>query len=213
MADWPVEKQQALFMTTNAKGRTLWDDCTGNLARLVAQDIFKQVCPKKEVVSVSVEPQKSVVPVEPVKPKEEKKEIQRQIIRIPVFESHMAKIANNSKLVQEVEETITALSKMSKAEISAELKEGWKTGGGVDRTPCVVKNIRGNNYRLGYLLQGDIDRGTGQIAFLFFLTHAQYNIFLNKQAEQTVKMAFAMMNEAKPKPVGPVGPWGGNDGR
>ena len=125
----------------------------------------------------------------------------------------MAKIANNAKLRQEVEDIIIDLSRMSKAEISAELREGWKHHGNLDRAPCAVKDIRGNNYRLGYLLRGDVEQGTGQIAFLFFLTHAQYNIFLNKQADQAVKMAFAMMNETKTQPMGPTGPWGGNDGR
>lgn len=225
LSDLPISRQQAFFMTTDSKGHTLLAECTGSLARLVPQEVFKQVYQKQTVPET-----KEVLLVDPAvskesteAPKRPKKVVQRQIIRIPVFESHMEQIANNTKLVQEVEETIATLSRMSKAEMFTEMRGGWKHHGCLDKEPCVVKDIRGKNYRLGYLLQGDVEQGTGQIAFLFFLTHAQYNSFLNRQADQAIRTAKAMMEAQKPTPKtanpntpilsGPAGPAGGNDGR
>ena len=203
-------------MQTDSKGRTLLADCVGSLGRLVPQEVFKQAY-QRELIPETTETVKEVS-VETSQSQTPKKKVQRQIIRIPVFQSHMLQIANNTKLVQEVEEAITALSQMDKTEIWAELREGWKHFGNLNKAPCAVKNIRGNNYRLGYLVQGDVDKGTGQIAFLFFLTHSQYDIFLNRQADQAVRTANAMMEAQKPTPntptlSGPTGPNGGNDGR
>ncbi|MDY6408159.1 MAG: hypothetical protein SPL08_05630, partial [Pseudomonadota bacterium] len=207
MADFPLSRQQELFMEANSDGRTLLDDCGGSLARLVSQVVFQQVYQKEaDPISPVSTP---VVPSEKPQSTPVANRPMRQIIRIPVFDSHMARIANNSKLVKEVEEAMQTLAKMSKAEIFAEMRGGLRHHGSLDKAPCVVKGIRGNNYRLGYLLQGDIDQGTGQIAFLFFLTHAQYNIFLNKQADQAIRVAKAIMAT----PTGPTGPLGGRDGR
>ena len=216
MADWPIEKKQALFMQVDLTGRTLLADCIGSLARLVPQEVFKQAYQRDFVPDFGGTIKDE--PVETEQAKTPKKKVQRQIIRIPAFESHMDRYLTNPKLLREVEEMITTLSQMDKAEMQAELREDWKTGGGIDRNPCAVKDIRGNNYRLGYLPRGDVDKGTGQIAFLFFLTHAQYDIFLNRQGDQAVRTAIAMMDAQKPVPntptlTGPTGPGGGNDGR
>ncbi|MBR6412167.1 MAG: hypothetical protein IKS41_03280 [Alphaproteobacteria bacterium] len=210
MADWPNAKQQDLFMTADASGRTLWDECTGNLARLVAQDVFKR--PYQKPPEPVEQPSQEQDATETPSKETQKKTVQRQIIRLPAFEGHMAKIANNTKLVQEVEEAILALSRMTKAEMSAELRIGWKHYGNLDKTPCAVKDIRGNNYRLGYLPDGNVDQGTGQIAILFFLTHAQYDIFLNKQADQAVRTARTMLRVARQSFITPpTGPAGGNE--
>ena len=123
----------------------------------------------------------------------------------------MARIATNTKLVQEVEDTIITLSKMNKAEIAMEIRGGLKHHGTLGNARCIVKDIRGNNYRLGYILSGDTDLGTGQIAVLFFLTHAQYDIFLNKQADQAVRTARAMMTIARQPLTVPTDPAGGNE--
>jgi len=211
MADWPIPRQQELFMTTDSNGRTLLDECTGNLARLVSQEVFKQ--PYQKPPEPVIEQEKEVVTAEVTPVKAKKKTIPRQIIRLPAFEGHMARIAKNTRLVQEVEDAIITLSRMNKAEMAAELREGWKHHGSLDKAPCAVKDIRGNNYRLGYLPRGDTEQGTGQIAILFFLTHAQYNIFLNRQADQAVKVAYAMMDAARLGAAGPSGPAGGNEGR
>ena len=79
----------------------------------------------------------------------------------------------------------------------------------MEKAPCAVKDIRGNSYRLGYLVRGDADKNQGKVTFLFFWTHGQYNTLLNKQGQQLVKQACTLMDNGTP----PIPQNSGNGGR
>ena len=103
------------------------------------------------------------------------------------------------------------LATMAGERIHMELREGWKNSTKLAENPCAVRDIRGNNYRLGYLVQGNADKNQGKIVFLFFWTHEEYNDKLWNNTKALVKRGEAMMNASTPPPIVP--PIVGNSGR
>ena len=222
LSDLPLEQQRLLFSTPNSDGKTVLDVCPDNFKRMVEENIFDRTYVKPNTEQQTEEERKqdiqkaSTVPT--VDKNTEKARYPRKIVRLPSFDRDMEDIKTNPELQAEVEREIKELSTMSGARIQAELRKGWKNHGTLEKIPCAVKGIRGDNYRLGYIVRGNADKNKGKIAFLFFWTHTQYNTLLNKQGQQLVKSALLLMKQIPDEPTvppvtQPIRPNIGNAGR
>ena len=221
LSDLPIEQQRLLLTTKNELGRSPLDECTGSFLHIVNETIFnkayqkeageKIVRPKALEKQKSLEEQKST---EETSQKSDKALFPRKIIQLPAFENDLDRFkVVNPELYQEVQEAMEDLATMSRERIQKELREGWKTGQKLYKTPCVVRDIRGYDYRLGYRVFGDADKNQGKIAFLFFWTHEEYNKKLNTDNTcALVKQAIELVKNDVP-PTNPLPGNPGNGGR
>lgn len=196
IANMSLSEQQRLLKTPDINGKCPLDFCSDNFLRMVSEKVFqhqyvkKEISPPKEEVSIPVKQEKiSQQPTSTGKAK-----YPRRIFKLPYFEKCLERQQTVPGLSQDVEQVMEDLSTMSGLRIQAELREGWKKNGSLEK--LVVKDIRGNDYRLGYSVQGNADKNQGKIAFLFLWTHAQYNSLLNKQGRQLVNQATSLMDSA-----------------
>ena len=214
ISDLPLEKQKELFLQKNTQGKSALDECSGNFLRMVQENIFNQIYQKKEIQTEEAE-KKTIIEKKdiPSVKIQDKALFPRKIFRLPAFEKELEEYkVTNPDLYQEVQDAMEDLATMSKERMHIELKEGLKNRMKLSKSPCVVKDIRGNNYRLGYRVCGDADKNQGKIAFLFFWTHQEYDNKLWDKTEYLVKQALHLMNASSPNlPPIPVNP--GNSGR
>ena len=219
ISDLPIEKQRALFLEKNSQGKSALDECRGNFLRMVQENIFNQTYQKEPSESEKQEPVQKII-IEEKKdpsPNEEQEEalFPRKKLSLTAFDKDIEDYkTTNPELYQEVQGIMNKLAKMSKKRMQIELKEGIKNHRKLSQAPCIVKNIRGNDYRLGYRVFGDSDKNQGKIVFLFFWTHEQYNKKLNNDnTVALVKQAIELAkNDTSPVPPVPL-PNPGNGGR
>lgn len=218
LSDLPLEQQQLLFTTPNEEGKTVLDVCPENFRRMVDENIFNNVRVKSKTSEEKREPKKQeesemLSPSNFVDENKEKAPFPRHIIRLQSFKDDLERFDTNPDLQKDVEEAIEILSTMSKKRMQLELRESFKNHHKLNRTPCFVRNIRGNNYRLGYCVQGDVDKNEGKIAFLFFWSHEEYNNKLWDSTEFLVKQAHLLMEQTpNVPPVPPIPPIPSNTG-
>ena len=213
ISDLSPEKQRALFLEKNSQGKSALDECYGNFLRMVQENIFNQTYQKEKA-----QPEESAKKIITEEKGTSLTEIRskalfpRKIFCLPAFEKEMEEYKiTNPDLYQEVQEAMEDLATMSKERMHMELKEGLKNRMKLSKNPCVVKDIRGNNYRLGYRVCGDADKNQGKIVFLFFWTHQEYDNKLWDKTEYLVKQALSLMNTPPDLPPIPTNP--GNTGR
>ena len=218
LSDLPLEQQKVLFTTPNDEGKTVLDVCPENFRRMIEENIFNNVRVKSKTSEEKREPKKQedseMLPTSDfVDENKEKAPFPRHIIRLQSFKDDLERFDTNPDLQKDVEEAIEILSTMSKKRMQLELRESFKNHHKLNRTPCFVRNIRGNNYRLGYCVQGDVDKNEGKIAFLFFWSHEEYNNKLWDNTEFLVKQAHLLMDQTpNVPPVPPIPPIPSNTG-
>ena len=225
LPDLPLEEQQALFTTPNSEGKTVLEVCPANFQRMVEENVFHNVHVKPDTDKTldkkeEVKKQEDTEVPSPSNFVDENKEeapFPRHVIRLQNFKNDLERFDTNPELQEDVEEAIDILSKMSKKRMQQELRESFKNHTKLSKYPCFVRNIRGNNYRLGYRVLGDVDKNQGKIAFLFFWTHEEYNNKLWNCTEFLVKQALLLMKQSSDvppaPPASPVPPNIGNSGR
>ncbi len=213
ISDLPLEKQKELFLQKNSQGKSALDECSGNFLRMVQENIFDKKYVKEEKQEPLPEKQEEKPQVVVSEELSDKARYPRTIIKIPAFKSDLEDYKlTNPELYEEVQEAMNDLSTMSKKRMQMELRNSWKNHRKLRKTPCAAKDIRGNNYRLGYVVSGDTDKNQGKIAFLFFWTHEEYNTKLWNSTEFLVKQANQMMGNAFTPSI-PALPNPGNSGR
>ncbi|MBR6231919.1 MAG: type II toxin-antitoxin system HigB family toxin, partial [Alphaproteobacteria bacterium] len=214
LSDLPLEQQKDLFTTPNDEGKTVLDVCPENFRRMIEENIFNnvRVKPNPDITSEEKREPKKQEDAEVLSPSNfvdentEKAPFPRHIIRLQSFKDDLERFNTNPELQKDVEEAIETLSTMSKKRMQLELRESFKNHRKLVKTPCFVRNIRGNNYRLGYRVQGDVDKNEGKIAFLFFWTHEEYNNKLWNCTEFLVKQALLLMKQTPNVPPVPPTP-------
>ena len=213
ISDLSLEKQKELFLQKNTQGKSALDECSGNFLRMVQENIFDKKYVKEEKQEPLPEKQEEKPQIILPKESSDQARYPRTIIEIPAFKSDLEDYKlTNPELYEEVQEAIKDLSTMSKKRMQMELRNSWKNHMKLSKNPCAVRDIRGNNYRLGYVVRGDIDKNQGKIAFLFFWTHEEYNTKLWNSTEFLVKQANQMMGNSFTPSV-PALPNPGNSGR